>query len=293
MKTLKNKEIVDRILAYHPTLIHYEGCDGYKCGNPEDECTGVAVALVPTADVILRAGQAGCNLIVTHEPLFYQTPDFSEWRGSFDNRVYEQKQELIQKYQMTIWRDHDHMHAHQPDAIFSGVIKELGWEDYFIPPKKGDPMCVFPFEMPETRIGDIAEHLKKTLHLNGLKYMGDLDKTVTRIALVGHLFPNSFMQDGIGEDGFYHDYAMEIMRSMEEQGIELIIPGEIIEWTVLSYIRDAVAMGKNLSCLCIGHFNLEELGMKDFTGVIRNLLQADTDAPKVEYLPTQDGFSYL
>jgi hypothetical protein len=26
MKTLKNKEIVDRILAYHAMLIHYEGC---------------------------------------------------------------------------------------------------------------------------------------------------------------------------------------------------------------------------------------------------------------------------
>ena len=51
--------------------------------------------------------------------------------------------------------------------------------------------------MQETRIGDIAEHLKKTLNLNGLKYMGDMDKTVTKVALVGHLFPNCFMQDGV------------------------------------------------------------------------------------------------
>lgn len=47
-----------------------------------------------------------------------------------------------------------------------------------------------------------------------------------------------------------------------ENGIDAIIPGEIIEWTVLSYIRDAVQLGKNKAVFNIGHFNLEELGMK-------------------------------
>lgn len=290
---MKNGEVIDRILAYHPNLLHYNGCDGYKCGSPEDECTGVAVALVPTADVIERAGKEGCNLIVTHEPIFYQTPDFPGWMGSFNNSVYEEKQNLIKKYNMTVWRDHDHMHAHQPDSIFSGVIRELGWEDYYVAPQKGNAISLFEFEMPETRIGDIAEYLKKTLNLNGLKYMGDMDKTVTKVALVGHLFPNCFMQDGVDEDGYYNDYAMEIMRAMEQKGIELIIPGEIIEWTVLAYIRDAIAMGKNMACISIGHFNLEELGMKDFTGVVNELLSDVANAPKVTYIQTEDGFNYV
>lgn len=289
---MKNREIIDKILEYHPKLIGYQGCDGYKCGDPEAECTGVAVALVPTADVIKRAHDKGCNLIVTHEPIFYQTPDFPEWKGDFENSVYDDKQELIKNCGMTVWRDHDHMHAHQPDAIFSGVIKELGWEEYFVKPKKGELPCQFLFEMPETKIGDIAAHLKSKLGLNGLKYVGDLDKKVTKVALVGHLTPNCFMPEGIGEDGYYHDYAMEVMKGMEKQGVQLIIPGEIIEWTVVAYIRDAVAMGKNLACLNIGHYNLEELGMKDFADRIRELLTGCDNAPEVSYVPTEDGFMF-
>lgn len=86
---------------------------------------------------------------------------------------------------------------------------------------------------------------------------------------------------------------MEIMRAMEQKGIELIIPGEIIEWTVLAYIRDAIAMGKNMACISIGHFNLEELGMKDFTGVVNELLSDVANAPKVTYIQTEDGFNYV
>ncbi|MCO7109080.1 hypothetical protein NIA69_07720 [Gemmiger formicilis] len=29
-----------------------------------------------------------------------------------------------------------------------------------------------------------------------------------------------------------------------EQGLDAIIPGEVIEWTVLSYVRDALALGR-------------------------------------------------
>jgi hypothetical protein len=59
------------------------------------------------------------------------------------------------------------------------------------------------------------------------------------------------------------------------------------------YIRDAIDMGRNMSCISIGHFNLEELGMKDFAGAIQNLLKDDANPPKVEYVPTNDGFFYI
>jgi len=289
---MKNQDIIDKILNYHPKLVAYNGCDGFKCGDPEAECKKVAVALVPTAEVIEKAGKMGANLIVTHEPIFYQTPDFNTWMGDFENSVYDEKTELIEKYNMTVYRDHDHMHAHNPDAIFFGVMRELGWEQYYVKPEK-PVFGYFTMELPKQTLGEIAEHLKKTLNLNGLKYMGDLNKEVSKVAIVGHLFPGCFVKEEIGEDGFYHDFAMVLMKAMEEEGIEVIIPGEIIEWTVLSYIRDAVAMGKNMSCLSIGHFNVEELGMKDFADRIRELLVDCEGAPEVVYIPTEDGFNYL
>lgn len=289
---MKNSNVVDKILKYHPKLIAYNGCDGYKCGNPDDVCKKVAVALVPTAEVLKKAGEAGCNLVITHEPIFYQTPDFPSWMGNFKNSVYEEKQKLIDEYGLTVFRDHDHMHAHNPDSIFFGVMRELGWEQYYVKPKSG-AAGYFCMDLPKMKLRDVAEHLKEKLNLNGLKYMGDLDKEVSRVAIVGHLFPGFMGADEVGEDGFYHDFAMELMKAMEEDGVEVIIPGEIIEWTVLAYIRDAIEMGKNMSCLSIGHFNVEELGMKDFADRIREQIEDVEDTPEVIYIPTEDGFNYF
>ena len=92
---MKISEVIDKILDYHPHLENYQGCDEYKCGDPEQECTGIVSALVPTVEVIRKAAALGCNLIIAHEPISYQTPDFPEWKGRFPNRVYEEKQQLL------------------------------------------------------------------------------------------------------------------------------------------------------------------------------------------------------
>lgn len=284
---MKNREVIDKILAYHPTLENYHGCDEYKAGNPEDTCTGIVSALVPTVEVIRKTAELGCNLLVTHEPISYQTPDFPTWRGSYPNHVYEEKEKLLRETGITVWRDHDHMHAHRPDSIFTGVIHYLGWDAYY---KPVDRVGLFPIDLPETTVGELGEYLKEKLSLNGLRYMGNPTDKISRVAIVGHLFPNCFMPEGVGEDGFYHDYAMEVIRIMEEEGVQAILPGEIIEWTVLSYIRDGIAQGKPLACYNIGHFNWEELGMKYAADWIGDLV--DHQLP-VHYVPTGDAFSYL
>ena len=71
---MKNSDVINKILKYHPQFPgNYAGCDGYKFGNPNAECNGIATALVPTVDVIRRTGELGCNLLVVHEPIFYST----------------------------------------------------------------------------------------------------------------------------------------------------------------------------------------------------------------------------
>lgn len=288
---MKNREVIERILQYHPCLENYQGCDEYKAGNPENECSGIALALVPTVDVIKKAADMGCNLLITHEPIYYQTPDYPEWKGCFDNSIYNEKKTLLEKYGITVWRDHDHMHAHKPDSIFHGVIKYLGWEDYYRPQNGQGVMHYYPFHLPETTVGELGHFLMERLRLNGLRYIGKADDKISKVALVAHLCPNSFYPDGITEDGYYRDYAMDLMQQMEkEDGIEAIIPGEIIEWTVLAYIRDAVALGKAKACFNIGHFNLEELGMRYAADWVSELVE---DEVKVHYIPTEDAFSYL
>ena len=55
------REITDKILEYHPKFDEdYDGCDGFKSGNPDDECTGIVSALVPTVEVIRKTAKLGC-----------------------------------------------------------------------------------------------------------------------------------------------------------------------------------------------------------------------------------------
>lgn len=284
---MKISEVIDKILDYHPHLENYQGCDEYKCGDPEQECTGIVSALVPTVEVIRKAAALGCNLIIAHEPISYQTPDFPEWKGRFPNRVYEEKQQLLKETGIVVWRDHDHMHAHQPDSIFTGVIRYMGWEEYYQP---SEGIFTYKFSLPETTVGELAQYIKQKLNLNGLRYMGNDSDRISKVAMVGHLYPNSFFPDGMDADGYYHDYSMEIIRQMEDGSIQAIIPGEIIEWTALSYIRDAVAEGKPMACYNIGHFAWEELGMKYAADWIRELIGK---AVPVFYVPTGDAFSYI
>lgn len=286
---MKNSEVINRILHYHPPLPAYEGCDGYKSGNPDTECTGVVSALVPTVEVIRKTIALGCNLIITHEPSYYMTPDFPQWRGPFQNTVYEEKRALLEQNDITVWRDHDHIHAHKPDGIFTGVIKYLGWEKYYKRADEGQPFF-YPFELPQTTLGALRGYLIDRLHLNGLRYIGDLDKKVSRVVLCAHLYPGTFPVTEAMPEGAYMDYATLLIREMEkENGIEVLIPGEIIEWDILSYIRDATALGKNKACLNLGHFNLEELGMRYAADWIGELLEGELP---VHYVPSGDIFQY-
>lgn len=284
---MKKKDVVERILSYHPELPDYHGCDDYKSGFEGEECTGIAVALVPTVDVIRRAAACGCNLLITHEPIYYQSPDYPRWFAEGQNHVAEQKQRMIEDARLTIWRDHDHMHAQQPDAIFSGVLSCLGWERYLVK-EVALPEMSYLLELPVQNAIDLAAFLTKAIDLNGIRIIGNPEAKIQRLALVAHLYPGAFGETKEMPTG-YTDYSVEVIRMMEDLNVQALIPGEIIEWTVLSYIRDAAFLGEDKVCFNIGHFNWEELGMKAFAGTIRNLVG---DGLPVHYLATGDIATY-
>jgi len=257
---MKICDVVKLIENYHPIIPNYDGCDGYKSGDPQQECTGVVCALVPTIDVIRRTIELGCNLLYVHEPSYYMTPDFPEWRGGFRNRVYEEKRRLLEEHGIVVYRDHDHTHAHQPDGIFTGVIRYLGWEAYQI--EDPDRMkFVYLFDLPRMTVRELNDHLMDKIGMRGTRFIGNPDVFISRVAIVAHLYPGAF-GEATEKDGIYSDYSTCLIRKMEEQGVQAIIPGEIIEWNLLSYIADAAMLGREVACLNIGHFNFEELGAK-------------------------------
>ncbi|MDD6189956.1 MAG: Nif3-like dinuclear metal center hexameric protein [Clostridiales bacterium] len=279
---MTHREIVAKILAYHPNIPDYQGCDDYKCGDPEDECTGIVTAMVPTVEVIRKTAELGANLLVVHEPSFYTSQDGPGWFEPFANEVFEEKKKLLGDSGITIWRDHDHMHCHQPDGIFTGVLKYMGWAESARVDTSFGGYAHFISEIPETTVGELCGHIIKTLNLNGLRYIGNPEARVKKLALVGHLYPNP-MLDANGE------YSVRIIKSLEEE-VDVIIPGEVIEWTVLSYVRDAVQQGRAKAMISIGHFNWEELGMRYTREWLSELLE---NKVPVTYVTAGDMYRYI
>ncbi len=283
---MKNREVIEKILAYHPHLEDYHGCDNYKAGDPEAECTGVVTAMTATIHVIKKAAELGANLIVVHEPTFYTSMDGAGWFEEFGNTVYEEKQKLIEAYGITIWRDHDHMHAHKPDGIFTGVLKYLGWEESARIDTSTGAFAHFLVDIPEMTLEELMAHLTKTIGLNGARYIGDPKKTVKRVALVGHLYP--MMLKETNPDGSPKEYGVQVIRTLEQEA-DVIIPGEVIDWTVLSYIRDAMQLGRNTAMINLGHYNWEELGMKYAKDWLSELLGGEVP---VTYVPSEDMYQF-
>ena len=283
------QEIINKTLEYHPDLgPDYNGCDGIKTGDPQMECTGIVSSLVPTAEVIQKTIELGANLLYVHEPTSYLTPDLPNWDADFACSVYEDKLRLAREHGIVICRDHDHMHAHRPDSIFTGVLKYMGWLPY-LADRQTIPFG-FVIDLPEPRkLRDINQDLIRIIGMHGLRYIGDPDKEIRRLSVAGHIYPDAFIPAHYTENGSYTDYATEIIRCMEEEGVECILPGEVIEWTVLSYIRDANTLGRSLSCINVGHFNWEELGARYAADWLKDLVD---DSVPVTYVPTGDLWDF-
>ena len=68
---MKISEIIDKLEAYHgPLEPERRTCDIVQYGDPDQVCTGIVLSCCPTAEVIRKAAELGCNLIIGHEPLF-------------------------------------------------------------------------------------------------------------------------------------------------------------------------------------------------------------------------------
>ena len=268
---MKVQEVVDIVLSLNGGKQFEETCDQLIEGSREQEVTGVITTFMATVEVIHRAIDTGYNLIITHEPTYFTGADRLDWLT--DDPVYRRKRALINDNGISIWRYHDHMHSGTTDLIYAGLLKDLGWENYLetnIPL----PHC---YAIPPTTVTVLAGDLKEKLGMNVIRIVGDPDMECSR---VGILVGGGSLGLGVEEMP---------AQLMNDENLDVMVCGEITEWTLTAYVRDAAALGVNKAMIIVGHERSEEPGMKDLAYRLRPLLG---EVP-VRFADSGEPFIYL
>ena len=116
------------------------------------------------------------------------------------------------------------MHTHQPDSIFTGVIKYLGWESYFNTEISGMMPFFYVFDIPECTVSELGEELKEKIGMNGVRIVGNPEDKMKRVAIVAHLYPNR---------PFWHSMRILLLLSFREKllnGQFFHISGMLLIW---------------------------------------------------------------
>jgi len=173
--------------------------DQFLAGNPDSEVKGIAVSWMPTFPNLKRALDAGCNLFVTHEPLYAVsindqgkviggTPFIDPHMNRIRERIFDKdhvwvkKQRWLEETGMIVYRCHD----------FWDDFPEIGihgaWADWI--GLSGEPVETRRFyevhEFDEMTVEDLAKKILKCVRPLGqeaVHIVGDLKKRVSRIAI--------------------------------------------------------------------------------------------------------------
>jgi len=210
--------------------------DVIKGGDPSTTVTGIATCMFATMDVLKQAVGKGCNLIVTHEPVYYNHLD--ETTQFQNDPVFLEKKKYINDHKLVIWRFHDYIHSIQPDGILSGMVVKLGWAKYTVNNELDS------FVLPETTLTGLLENLKKTFPENAFYVVGNPEMKLSKVRLA------------VGAPG-----SNKHIRLLEDTNVDVVLAGEAQQWETYEYARDAVQQGRSKAVIFLGHINSEEAGM--------------------------------
>ena len=264
-KPLKARGVIARIQEHVGIpWQQQETVDTFKAGNPDAEVTGIAVTMMATLDVLQRAAASGQNLIITHEPTFYNhldKPDELEQKES--DPVLAAKRAFIEKHNLVIWRFHDHWHRMKRDGVETGMAHALGWEKF---QDGGNP---YLFAVPPTDLEHLAGDLKSRLKIRVMRVVGDPKLKITKVALVP------------GASGFAKE-----TRALGIGDVQALVTGESREWETVEYVADAVTEGKPKALIILGHIPSEQAGMEECARWLKTFV---SEVP-VAFIPAREPF---
>lgn len=235
--TITSGQMIESIIKHTNATLIPNTVDVIKEGNSETAVKGIVTCMFATMDVLRKAVKKDCNLIIVHEPLYYNHLDNT---SQFQNdSVYLEKKNFIDDHQLVVWRFHDYIHRIQPDGIISGMVEKLGWENNRV---TDNP---YQFTFPQITLNDLLKNLKQTFPGNSFDVIGDPKMKLSTLVYVP------------GASG-----SQAHISQLQKSNVDVVIAGEVPQWETYEYVRDAVLQGRKKALILIGHINSEEYGMK-------------------------------
>jgi putative NIF3 family GTP cyclohydrolase 1 type 2 len=194
----------------------------------------------------------GANLVITHEPTFYNHPD--DLMALPGDAVTAQKLQYIRAHGLVVWRFHDTWHVAtghllKPDGILAGEVQALGWGKF------QDAGDAHVFHLPETTVGALAEDVERKLGSHAVQVVGDRTMKVRTAGLLP------------GASGLQKQ-----TRLLGRDGVDVLVAGESAQWEGVAWALDATAEGRAKALILVGHEASEEAGMKYCAEWLRPIL---------------------
>ncbi len=255
------EQVIAKMRAAAGVTVMPTSVDTIKAGAPDTVVTGIATTISPTMDVLRKAVAAHDNLIVTHEPTFYNHLDADTLFRN--DPVYAEKLAYIREHHLVIFRWHDGWHQRKPDGIAEGWIQKAGWKAY----QHADNQ--YFFTVPSTTLGALALHLKASMGDRIVRVIGDPNLPVTKVV---------YAPGAPGE-------ARQV-QALERDDVDVLVGGEIPEWETISYAWDAAEQGRHKGMILLGHYTSEEPGMEYCAVWLRTVLPG----MKVDFIPAGEPY---
>lgn len=256
-------EIMDLFISKVPGAPFPNTVDTLKSGSREHTVTGIVTTMFATIPVINQSIKLGANFIIAHEPTFYSHLDKTDWLA--DNEVFNYKMTLLNKHQVSVWRNHDYIHSHKPDGVFSGLLDTLGWKSYS---STSEPWNI---SLPSTTLAQLIADLKQKLNISTLRYIGEDNHPCSKVLL---------MPGAAGGE--------RQIRAIAQNNPDVAIVGELQEWETAEFVRDARASGKKLALIVLGHTDSEDGG----STYMRDWLNQHVPEVKVTHVHSGNPFTF-
>ena len=261
---MKAKDIMNDLFSLAVDREYSPIGDVLKAGDEEKEVKKVAVTMFPTINVIKEASKWGADLLIVHEPLYFNGKE----EVDETDKVAMLKKKLVEESGLTIIRYHDHPHYTVPDIIAEGEFIEMDLSGRLESTEYFD-LARFHLDKPITAY-DLAKLIEDKLNVKHVRICGERNK------------PSKTISSVFGSGGVV---AFDELKREES---EIVLVGETCEWAYGEYARDAAQLGINKSLLILGHVGSERDGMK-YTKRILEKMHPELD---IKYIECDEVYTY-